>query len=103
MTETAVEKYAGLSNEEILLVYFRFKNYLDNLEENFKDRKVSKQIDTPLGKATAIVEVPQSHIDKFRATDYYKHTVAVVNKLQPIAELLMECDDHFKKLADELR
>jgi hypothetical protein len=56
-----------------------------------------------MGKGTAIMQVPDEHIQKFKATEYYKLSKAVVAKLGPIVELLQECDDNFKQLADELR
>lgn len=96
-------KYGGLTNDEIMLIYYRFKGYLDTLEDNLKNRRVSKVIDTPLGKATAIVNVPEEHVEKFKETRYYALTKAVVAKLGPVVELLEECDTDFKKLSDELR
>lgn len=99
----AVVKYGGLSNAELMLVYFRFKKYLDNLNKNLDQRKVSKQIDTPMGTATAIMEVPQSHVDKFKETEYYRLTCNVVDKLTPVIDLLIDCDPSLQRLADELR
>lgn len=101
--ESSAEKFAGLSNEEILVIHTRFKQYLDTLNESFEKGQASKQIDTPLGKATAIVKVDKEQIEKFKATEYYQLCTAVVEKLSPIVELLQECDENYKKLADELR
>jgi hypothetical protein len=101
--ESAAVRFGGLSNEEILIIYFRFKKYVDDLEESFEKKQISKPVDTPFGKGAAIIKVTQEQIDEFRNTDYYKLSVSVVNKLKPIVELLLECDDTFKKLADELR
>ncbi len=101
--ESAAVRYGGLSNEEILIVFFRFKKYVDDLESSFEKKQISKAIDTPLGKATAIVGVTQEQIDQFRKSDYYRLSVSVMNKLGPVVDLIMECDDTFKKLADELR
>lgn len=104
-TEETAEsiKYGGLSNSELMLVYYRFKNYVDNLEEGLSKNQVSKSVNTPMGKATAIVQVSDEHIEKFKSTEYYKLSKAIVAKLGPIVELLQECDDSFKQLSDELR
>lgn len=104
-TEQTAEsiKYGGLSNSELMLVYYRFKNYVDNLEEGLSKNQVSKSVNTPMGKATAIVQVSDEHIEKFKSTEYYKLSKAIVAKLGPIVELLQECDDSFKQLSDELR
>lgn len=99
----AIVKYGGLTNAELLLVYFRFKKYLENLDSNLKDKKISKQIDTPVGKATIIQEIPQEHVDRFMQTDYYKLTKTVVEKLAPIADIILECDDSLQSLVNELR
>jgi hypothetical protein len=102
-TEEAITKYGGLSNGELMLVYFRFKKYLDTLENNLNNNQISKQIDTPLGKATAFINVSDDNIEKFKSSEYYKLTKTLVQKLEPIVELLIECDSTYKKLADELR
>lgn len=99
----AIVKYGGLTNAELMLVYFRFKKYLDNLEDNLKNNRVSKQIDTPLGRATAIIQVPEEHVEKFKATEYYRLTKNVVEKLTPVVELLIDCDESLQSLANELR
>jgi hypothetical protein len=104
-TEETTEsiKYGGLSNSEIMAVYYRFKRYVDELEEGLAKNQISKTVMTPMGKGTAIIEVSDENIQKFKSTDYYKLSKAVVAKLGPIVELLQECDDDFKRLADELR
>jgi len=102
-TESSADRFAGLSNEEILVIHTRFKQYMDNLHESFEKGTASKQVDTPLGRATAVVKVSQEQIDKFKATEYYKLCAAVVDKLDPIVQLLQECDEKYKRLADELR
>jgi hypothetical protein len=96
-------KYGGLSNSEIMVVYYRFKKYIDDLEDGFSKNQVSKTVNTPMGRGTAIMQVSDEHIQKFKSTEYYQLSKAVVAKLGPIVELLQECDDTFKQLADELR
>lgn len=104
-TEETAEsiKYGGLSNSEIMIIYYRFKKYIDDLEEGLSKNQISKVVNTPMGKGTAIMQVSDDHIQKFKSTEYYKLSKAVVAKLGPIVELLQECDDNFKQLADELR
>lgn len=103
INEEAIIKYGGLSNEELMLVYFRFKKYLDTLEDNLSKNQISKQIDTPMGKATAFMDVSDEHIQKFKATEYYNLTKTLVEKLGPVVELLLECDKNYEKLAEQLR
>lgn len=96
-------KYGGLSNSEIMIVYYRFKKYIDELEEGLSKNQISKSVNTPMGKGTAIIQVSDEHIQKFKSSEYYKLSKNVVAKLGPIVELLEECDDNFKQLANELR
>jgi hypothetical protein len=86
--------FAGLSNEEILMIYYRFKSYLERTNQNLKNKKMSKPMDTPLGPAMAFTVVRDSHIQKFVDSEFYHLTNDVVNKLQPIVELLEECDEY---------
>lgn len=101
--EESAVKYGGLSNAEIIMVYYRFKKYLDQTDENLNNKKISKVIETPLGKATVIKEIPESHVIKFKETEFYKLTKNIVEKLNPVVELILECDESCQKLADELR
>lgn len=99
----AAEKYAGLDNKELVLVFYRLDNYLTTLNKNL-DKNVSiKQVDTPMGIANAIKEVPKEHVEKFKATEYYITLCQVVNKLKPIVEIIIECDDSIKELAETFK
>lgn len=99
----AIVKYGGLTNAELLLVYFRFKKYLENLDSNLNQQQISKPIETPLGKGIVIQKVTAEHVERFKKTEYYKLTKLVVEKLEPIAEVILECDDSLQSLANELR
>jgi hypothetical protein len=99
----AIVKYGGLTNAELLLIYFRFKKYLENLDSNLDQQQISKPIDTPMGKGVAFKKVSSEHVERFKKTEYYKLTRLVVEKLEPIAEIIIECDESLKSLADELR
>ena len=63
---------------------------LSDLEKNV----VTKQVSTPMGIATAIKEVPKEHVEIFKQTEYYKTLCNIVEKLQPIAEIISECDEY---------
>lgn len=99
----AIVKYGGLTNAELLLVYFRFKRYLENLDSNLNEQKITKQIDTPMGKGVVVQKIPAEHVERFRSTEYYKLTCLIVEKLGPIAEVILECDESLQPLANELR
>lgn len=86
--------YAGLTNEEILMIYYRFKSHLEKTNKDLKNKKISKPIETPLGTAVAVSRVKDSHIQKFIDSEYYQLINNVVNKLHPVVELLEECEDY---------
>jgi hypothetical protein len=99
----SIEKYAGLNNKEILLVYYRLENYLNVLNKNLAMNVVTKQIETPMGIATAMKEVPKEHVDKFKKTEYYITLCEVVKKLKPIVDIITECDDSVKKAVETFK
>jgi len=103
MTEQVEEKYAGLDNAEIIFMYYRLKNYLDTLNKNLDKNVISKQVETPLGIATAIKEVKPEYVQKFKETDYYKTACNIIEKLTPVVCIIEECDDTVTKLLKEFK
>lgn len=101
--ETSAVKYGGLDNKEIMLVYYKLKSQTEKLNKNLDAKRIAKSVDTPFGEGVAFIEVPQKHIDMFKETEYYKLLHSVIEKLEPIVQLLEECDSSLKTLADELR
>jgi len=95
--------YSGLSNEEIIMIYYRFDKYLKGLNENLDNNRVTKSIQTPLGSGLQIISVPQEHVDKFKKTQYYNLVTSIVDKLKPIVDLIEECDPSLKELAETVK
>ena len=100
---TEVEKYAGLTNQELLLVYYRLDNYLKTLNKNLDKNVITKQVETPMGVATAMKQIKPEHVEMFKETTFYNTLCEVVVKLKPIAELIEECDDSLKNLISEFK
>ena len=96
-------KYGGLNNKELLLVYYKMKDFVTNLEDNLNKHKVQKVIDTPMGRGVAYMDIPVEHVEKFKSTEYYKTMHDVLSKLQPVVEVIEDCDAGCKAFADELR
>jgi hypothetical protein len=97
------DKYAGLDNKELLLVYYRLENYLNVLDKNLAMNVVMKQVETPMGIANAMREVPKEHVDMFKETEYYLTLCNVVKKLKPVIDIITECDDSIKKLVETFK
>jgi len=98
-----VNNYQGLSNEEIIMIYYRFDKYLTGMNANLDKNMISKNVDTPFGNGIAMISVPAEHVEKFKQTQYYELLNSIVAKLKPIVELLEDCDPIMKELAEEVK
>lgn len=96
-------RFAGLSNIEIIFMYYRLKNYKTVLDKNLDKNVVSKQVETPLGIATAIKEVKPEDVVKFKETEYYKTACDIIEKLTPVVNIIEECDDSVTKLLKQFK
>jgi len=103
MTQEVEEKYAGLSNTEIIFMYYRLKNYLDVLNKNLDKNIVMKQVETPMGIANAIKQVKPEYVVKFKETEYYKTACDIVEKLKPTVSIIEQCDDAVIKILDQFK
>jgi hypothetical protein len=103
-TETKKEdRFSGLSNEELVLIYYRLDNFLNTMNANLEKNVVTKQVKTPLGIATAMKEVPKEHVEKFKQSLYYTTLCNAVHKLKPVVEVIVECDDVVIKNLEQLK
>lgn len=98
---TQVE-FKGLTNEELLVIYYRFKRYLDKLEDNFKNNRIPEPIDTPMGPGVAFRMIDADYVEQFKANVNYTLAVSIVEKLKPVVEIIEEVPE-MKTLAEELR
>lgn len=102
MTEKT-EAFKGLTNEEIIMIYYRFDKYLTGLNTNLDKNMISKNVDTPFGNGIALISVPEAHVQEFKKTQYYGILNSIVAKLKPIVDLIEECDPAMKELAQEVK
>ena len=102
-TKEEQDRFAGLTNAEITFMYYRLKNYLDTLNKNLDKNMISKQIETPLGVATAIKEVKPEYVQKFKETEYYKTACNIIDKLTPVVSIIEQCDDSVAKLLKQFK
>lgn len=98
-----LNNYQGLSNEEIIMIYYRFEKYLSGMNVNLEKNMISKNVDTPFGNGIAMINVPPAHVEMFKQTQYYELLNSIVAKLKPIVELLEDCDPTMKELAEEVK
>jgi hypothetical protein len=104
MSETRTElNLKGLTNEELIMIYYRFDKYLSGLNVNLDKNVISKQIETPIGSGIALVKIPDEHVQMFKESQYYELLNSIVTKLKPIVSLIEECDPALKILAEEIK
>lgn len=108
MTETnttrpQTNKYGGLENKELVFIFYKMKEFVTNLDENLSQKKIRKEVDTPMGKGVAYIAVSDEHVQKFKSTEHYRVMHEVLSKLEPIVEVIEECDESSKTFANELR
>jgi hypothetical protein len=101
--EAEENRFAGLNNAEIIFMYYRLKNYKTVLDKNLDKNVVSKQVETPLGIATAIKEVKPEYVAKFKETEYYKTACDIIDKLTPVVSIIEQCDDSVAKLLEQFK
>ena len=97
------QAYGGLTNEELIMVYYRFNKYLTGLNDNLDKKMISKSVDTPFGNGIALVSIPEDHVNQFKGTQYYELLNSIVAKLKPIVDLIEECDPAMKELAERVK
>ena len=95
--------YNGLSNDELIMVFYKFKSYLDNMNANLDKNMVTKPIDTPMGQGFMVKEVPKEHVEMFKESRFYKTLTSIVEKLEPVADLIENCDQEMKDLTKHLK
>lgn len=95
--------YKGLSNYELVTIFYKFKEYYDNLNVNLDNNTITKPIKTPMGIGMVVKEVPKEHIEKFKDSIYYKTLTDIVKKLEPVSNLIEDCDDDIKEYAKKLK
>lgn len=103
MSENSNASFKGLTNEELIMVYYRFEKYLTGLNKNLDKNMISKNVDTPFGNGIAMISVPEEHVQQFKESQYYELINSIVAKLKPIVELIEECDTAMKELAQEVK
>jgi hypothetical protein len=96
-------RFADLTNEELVLVYYRIDNYFNTLNKNLEKNVISKQVETPMGITTSIKEIPKEHVEQFKKSHYYKTLNNVMKKLKPVIAIIEECDDTVIKKLEQLK
>ena len=96
-------KFAGLTNKEIVLVYYRLKQYFDMVDSNLEKGYSTKTINSSIGVTTSLKPVSKESIDKFKQSLYYVTLQETLIKLENVTKLIEECDDEVMSIIQQLK
>jgi hypothetical protein len=102
MTETNFE-FKVFTNEELLLIFYRFNKYVSDIEKNLERNIVVKKVDAPMGIANAVSMISDKEKEEFLNSDYFLKIKALVSKLKPITELIEECSEDLRQFATNIK
>lgn len=96
---SAQEKFAGLDNVEISMVYYRFSQVLKRINKNIEQRIITKTVNLPGSGARIEAPLPMNDKIKDELTDsmFYKTVQSIVDKLEPIVEIIEDYDSSIKE------
>src|SRR5687768_11456149 len=98
------QPYAGLSNKQIVVIYYRFKRYKSSLDENLSKNRLMKMVEhEEMGKVPAMHIIPDSHVEKFKSSAFYQEVESIIRDLEPVVQIIEECDSSIQDLLHELR
>lgn len=94
----------NLTNEEIVMIYERFQNHLDSMNEQFDKNRILRTVKiNNEGTAVAAVPIEPETVEKLKNSNYYILTESITNKLAPIVELIKDSTDiNVKHISEEL-
>lgn len=102
MIEEENVQFKGLSNEEIIFLYYTSLSRYNKKKEELDKGVISKKIPTPVGDAVMFRKISNEHVEKYKNTNYYKLLISTIEKLKPIVEILQDIDE-YKKLIEEVK
>jgi len=96
---SAQEKFAGLDNVEISMIYYRFSQVLTKMDKNIEQGIITKTVNLPGSGARIEAPLPMTDELKDDLTDslFYKTVQSIVGKLEPIVEIIEEYDSSIKE------
>lgn len=96
-------KIQDLSNEEILVVYYRFSKYLDEINKSLEKNMIIKKVEGPGGMiANGIRMIDDEEKENFLSSEFYKTTKNIVDKLKPVVVLIEDLEE-MKEFAQTIK
>ena len=94
-----------LDNTEISCVYYQFKTYLEDIDHNLnagiRTDKITLDIGATEIQPIVLVKITSEEVAAIRSSHFYKTVKSIVDKLQPVVELIEEAEPDIKTKLDE--
>ncbi len=84
------QRFAGLSNEEIVLIHETTNTYLIELEDKLKENKIHQKVNTPVGEMIRVHKLTDDQVKEVRGSEHYRTHKSIVDKLAPIVEIIKD-------------
>ena len=95
----------NLDNTEISCVYYQFKSYLDDLNNNLNAGIRSEKITIDIGvteiQPIVLIKITSEEVAAVKGSHFYRTVRSIVDKLQPVVELIEEAEPDIKTKLDE--
>jgi len=95
----------NLDNTEISCVYYQFKSYLEDLDNNLdagiRTDKITLDIGATEIQPIILIKITSEEVAAVKGSHFYKTVKTIVDKLQPVVEMIEEAEPDIKIKLDE--
>lgn len=95
--------WAGLTNEELLYLFYRIDDIRTKIETGLENHKFSKIITDLSGERLISKSLSYKDVEEYKKEEHYILLQSVFSKLKSLAPLIEESDISMKKLAEKLK
>jgi hypothetical protein len=85
-----------LDNQEISLVYYQFKKYFDEFNSELNNGYRTESVDINGLKGMAVIKMSEKEVTAIKNSHLYLTTKSIVDKLQPVIEMIEEAQPEIK-------
>jgi hypothetical protein len=87
-------RFENLTNEEILVIYYRFNTYLNQVDQSLEKNMIIKKVEGPGGMiANGIRMIDDKEKEEFLSSQFYKTTKNIVEKLKPVVVIIEDLEE----------
>jgi len=97
--------FKDLSNTELSLIYYQFKEHLDTIDNELKSRVRCKALEITIQdmdvRPFVMIPISDDEVAAIYSSHYYQTIQSVVDKLHPVVVLIEEAEPTIKTKLDE--